>query len=152
MNQADSQAPPDAMVGDKSILERIWAKSLVRYCAVGGATFVANLGLLYAFHEWAKLSTSTAYACAVATIFVVNFYVARHLIFRSRASSPGRQALRYVLTSLVIRSLEWATFTALDARLDTWYMQLAATVQVGFFFAKFFFYRATVFRPDPDAQ
>lgn len=117
----------------------------IRYGAVSGLSFGANLGLLWILHELAGLSPTLAFAAAIVTVSLFNFLLARHYIFQAAEAAPAGQLLRYALTSGGFRGLEFVAFALIAGLSRTHYLLAATLVLAGSFLLKFLVYRKRVF-------
>lgn len=121
------------------------ARSALRYCLVGAANAVGGLTLTALLHEVAHAPEELAYAVALATLFVINFFVARHYVYEAADGGAKGQFTRFLASSASFRLLEYLGFLILHSWLGVHYLIAAPVVQVTSFVAKFLFYRAFVF-------
>ena len=127
-------------------LTRLKDHAFVRYLALGGLSFAIYLGLTAALHEIWHLDESVAFAIAVATVFVINFFLARHFVYGAAGSGDvGSQAARFLIVSLVARACEYGLFAVLHEGLGIYYLVSITLVTVISVVVKFFAYRHMVF-------
>jgi putative flippase GtrA len=96
---------------------------LVRYGGVSVLSLVLNVGGAWTLYTVVGLVPELAYAISLATIFVVNFLLFRHWVFRD-TTGPRRPARRqfgeFFATTAAFRGSEYACFLLLHSllRLD----------------------------------
>ena len=116
-----------------------------RWVGAGGFSFLLNVGLTVGLVEVARLSEEAAFAGALVLVFFVNFAIQRYVVFRSAGLPFGRQLWQFALSSVGFRVAEYAAYLGLLA-LAVDYRAATVAVLIVSFVAKFFFYRAFVFK------
>jgi putative flippase GtrA len=119
---------------------------LIRFGAVGGATFTTNIGLTAFLHQGLGISAEVAFALSLGTILIISFFACRYWIFKTGSEGdPKHQALLFLLSTLAFRGTEYLGFLLLHTVFGVHYLVAVAAILVTTFFAKFFFYRDAVF-------
>lgn len=121
---------------------------LVRYAAATAASATITLGLPILLHEVFGVADDIAVAVALAVAFIVNFVSTRVLVFRSTGRASG-ELLRFALTSLSFRGLEYLAYLALAWAGVVYYLALAIVLAVSMVL-KFLTYRSVVFNRSVD--
>lgn len=122
---------------------RSW--SFIRYCLAGGVGLVLNLVLTAAGHEIVGFGPTLSFGVALGITYVVNFLLARHLVFRAASGPLIRQVVMYGFTSLTFRLAEFLAFAALRQLTSLQYLAIAGLVLGSSFLVKFAVYRRGVF-------
>ncbi len=117
----------------------------VRYCITGVANFGINIGLTYSLHEIAGFPEELAYGSALVTVFALNFFLARHYVFSARDGCARTQFVRFLISALSVRFLEYLAFLFLHSLLGVHYLVAATMILVISFVAKFFLFSRFVF-------
>lgn len=119
--------------------------SFLRYCIAGGLGLGLNLALTALGHEVLGLGATVSFAIALASTYVFNFLLARHLVFRASSGPLFQQIWTYGLTSLSFRLLELFAFGLIQSLIDLHYLVTAVLVLGTSFVLKFAVYRRRVF-------
>ena len=119
--------------------------AVFRYALHGAASFLGNLAITFIAHEILGWSSEVAFAVAQVTLFVINFWIARHFVFRATAKDAARQFRDYAGTSLTFRLGEYLLFVFLVRLLHVPYLTAAAGSLIASFGTKFVVYRRFVF-------
>jgi putative flippase GtrA len=117
----------------------------VRFGGVGVLSYVLGIGVAALCHEVAGLPEKVAVAVSLITVLLTNFFLARLFIFKSAGSVHG-ELVRFVATSTVMRGLEYLAFLALMSVAGLGYLVAMTVAMIVSTIAKFFIYRAVVFR------
>lgn len=91
-----------------------WKKAFqpLGYLAVGGSTFLLDLGILLILHHQLHVGVALATSIAFVIAFVVNFLLNRQAIFRSTRSS-AHGFIRYISLALMNLLLTTAAVSTL---------------------------------------
>lgn len=119
-------------------------KPFIRYCLTSGISFILTFGTCTALYEFGGLDAASAGGAALVIAFIFNFLAGRYFVFQSGGDARA-QAIRYLIASLVFRSAEYAAYAALVS-VGTFYLLALFAVLAFSQMAKFFTYRAFVFR------
>ncbi len=140
-------------------IQSLWnvRREMFRFAIASGASFLGIVGGTVLLHRIAGLSQQAAYAVVLVAVFVGNFLVLRHWVYRHLDSerSAGQQLVRTAAGSLVFRSLEYLGFLGLHTVLGVHYVLAIASVTTLAFVGKFSYYRNAVFggrRAQPEAD
>jgi putative flippase GtrA len=115
---------------------------LIRFGAVGGATFATNIGLTAFLHQGVGLAAEVAFALSLGTVVIISFLACRYFIFESGSDGdPRPQALLFLLSTLTFRGAEYVAFLLLHTLFGVHYLAAVVGILITTFFAKFFFYR-----------
>lgn len=120
------------------------ASAFLRYVGLGGMTFLLYVGLTALLHEVWELPETAAFAIAIAIVYVLNFFLARHFVYDS-SGGIGTQATRFLFVSLAARACEYAAFAVLHVWLGLYYLLSIVLVTAVSVVVKFFVYRSMVF-------
>jgi putative flippase GtrA len=118
----------------------------LRYLISGGSSFAINLVVTWVMHHALGRSPEIAFATAQAVVFVANFWIARHFVFRSLSTPLRQQFTGYAATSLTFRLAEYLFFLILNSLAGIHYLAAAALSLSSSFVLKFLAYRSLVFR------
>jgi putative flippase GtrA len=119
---------------------------LIRFGAVGGATFATNIGLTAFLHQKVGIAAEVAFALSLGTVVIISFLACRYVIFETGTErDPKRQALLFLLSTLAFRGAEYLAFLLLHTLLGVHYLAAVTGILITTFFAKFFYYRGAVF-------
>lgn len=130
------------------LLSNSTAGQFARFVAVAPVSFGLNLLVTAVVHEMMGLPEEGSFAVALVTVFTFNFFVGRHVIFRSNEGDPRRQLVRYALSSGGFRLAEYLGFLIVHTGLNVHYIIAAMLVLGTSFICKFFFYGKVVFTND----
>ncbi len=123
-------------------LEKLPAVRFGLQAAVG---FPLNIGLTIGLHELAGLAEEIAFCVSLAVVFVINFLVMRHYVYRAGDGHGGRQLAGFAATSLSFRAAEYAAFLLIHTRLGVAYVPAMVGILVVSFCAKYFVFGKLVF-------
>lgn len=115
------------------------------YIATGFFSGGLNLALTWSFTELAGQDPRVSYACTLAILMVVNFFIGRHLIFGSTERRAASQFVRFVGTTGTARLLEWSLFSLLVTHTRMHYLLVSLFVLGTSFCVKYVVYRRFVF-------
>ncbi len=119
---------------------------MMRFGLLGGLSFAINVGLTVFLKEVLGATAELAFALALATVLVVNFMTCRYLVFEGASQGDRRRQLPlFVASSLVIRSLEYATFLIVHSVLGVHYLVAIVGILAVSVLMKFVFFRSVVF-------
>ena len=119
----------------------------LRYTIVGGLSFSLNIGLTMFLHEIFGVAEQIAFAIALVTVFIINFVLARQVIFNADGLIYP-QFIRFIGTSIVVRGGEYVLFLTLLSLTDVNYIIIVTFVSIISFILKFFVYKILVFKPE----
>lgn len=115
------------------------------YIATGFFSGGMNLALTWGLTELAGQDPRVSYACTLAILLVINFFIGRHLIFGSTDGGAARQFVRFAGTSGTARLLEWSLFSLLVTHTPLHYLLVTILVLGTSFCVKYVVYRRFVF-------
>jgi putative flippase GtrA len=121
---------------------------ITRYLGAGAVSYGMGIALSALFHEIAGLRQEIAVALSLVIVMTTNFWIARMLIFRATGSAHG-QFVRFALTSLIMRGIEYVSFMLLLHQLGINYLVSLTVAMVLSTCVKFFIYRTFVFGKSP---
>lgn len=119
--------------------------SFLRYCVAAALSFGANLSLTWALHSLFGTLPELAFAIALIVVILMNFFLARHYIYRVGNGCAFDQLPRYLVATLSFRAAEYAGFILLHTLLGIMYLLAAGTILATSFIVKFFVYGSKVF-------
>ncbi len=119
---------------------------LLRFGLVGLVIFAIALGLTALQHEVLGFSEELAFGITLVVVLVVGFLANRHLVFDASAGDVRRQSAHYAVASLIFRALQYLSFLALHTWLGMAYPLAITIVLWSWFFIKFFYYGARIFK------
>ena len=123
-----------------------WADwPFLRYTIVGGLSFLLNIGLTMLLHEFFGVAERVAFAIALVTVFIINFLLARRVIFNADGLIYP-QFISFVGTSIMVRGGEYTLFVTLLSFTGINYVIIVAFVSIVSFILKFFVYKTLVFK------
>lgn len=125
--------------------KRLFENTFYRYCASSAASFSANLFLTWAFHAALGLPAEAAFAIAIALVFCMNFFMARHFVYRAGAGPVLDQLSMFLIATVGFRFTEYIAFLVLHSLFDVMYLVAAGAVLATSFVIKFFFFGSKVF-------
>jgi putative flippase GtrA len=97
-------------------------RSGTRYLLLGGLSSALTVGLTVWLHEWVGLAEELAVPATYGVVLLNNFLWFRYFVFDAQHHPVGRQATRFVLSSLGFRGVEYAGFLALHTWLGWPYL------------------------------
>jgi putative flippase GtrA len=119
---------------------------LIRFGAVGAGTFTTNIVLTGLLHQKVGLPAEVAFALSLGTVLIISFFACRHVIFEAGSEGdPKHQALLFLLSTLAFRGAEYLAFLLMHSVFGVHYLVAVTGILLTTFFAKFFYYRDTVF-------
>lgn len=113
---------------------------------MSGVSFVVNLGLTHGLHEVLGASAELAFLISLATVMVMNFLACRYFIFDAREGDFRGQAVRFLMSALLFRGVEYLAFLVIHTWLGVHYLLAIAGVLGASFVTKFLFFGRFVFR------
>ena len=117
---------------------------LGRYFALGAVGFGLGIFLSWNFHENLNLSEPLSVGLSVVILFFFNFFTARTIVFKER-NNLLKQAVRFLVVSLSMRSLEYSVFLLLFYKAEIYYLISYTTSIALVFVLKYFVYKNVVF-------
>ncbi len=127
-------------------------RSPARFLVLSGLSFTLNLAVTAALHEGAGLGADASFACALATVFLVNFALMRRYVFPGGSRPLVPQLVGFGLSSLAFRGLEFAGFLLLHSVLELAYLLAAAATLSLSFATKYVYYNAWLFAREPGGR
>ncbi len=115
-------------------------KQLFKFLLQALISFCLNFSVLIFMKEVAGLPPQYAYAVALLTVLVTNFFLCRYFVFEGRQGHPLTQGGVFVVSSIVFRAAEFSAYYLLLRILEVPYWLLFFPVQGGSFLVKFFWY------------
>jgi len=103
----------------RPLVERLWARSEIRYLVVGGLCFLADIAFLWLLHDVARLPLAIATPIAFLGSFAVTYTLQRVLAFNSDAAvapSVLRYAILVAFNTVAVTAIVWAV----DAAIGSW--------------------------------
>jgi len=91
----DTASSVDSQDTTKSLVNRIYKNSVLRYLAVGGTSFIVDFGLLYFFHEVLGVRLWISTGVAFLASFLFNFTFQKIFAFSSKSHS-GWSLVKYL--------------------------------------------------------
>lgn len=126
------------------------ARQGVRFLVLSAVSFTLNLGLTVGLARFAGLHPPTAFAIALATVFVVNFLIMRFFVYRAHRTPWWTQFARYAPSALLFRFAEQRVFSWVHDQAWVAYPLAVTAVLAASTVVKFFYWGAVVFtRPRP---
>jgi putative flippase GtrA len=118
--------------------------TMVRYFLLGAFGFGLGILLSWNFHENLNLSEPLSVGLSVVILFFFNFFMAREMVFKER-NNLLKQAARFLVISLLMRSLEYGVFLLLFYKAEIYYLISYTTSIALIFVLKYFAYKKIVF-------
>lgn len=118
---------------------------LLRFGALGAASFVVNLGITMTLHDFIGVTAEVAYAVALCTVMVMNFMICRHFVFDARGGSFKAQALQFLVGACMFRGAEYVAFLVFHTLLGLQYVAAIILVQLLAFLGKFVYFSRGAF-------
>jgi putative flippase GtrA len=112
---------------------------------VSAGSFLLNLGLTATLHELLGVREETAFAVALATVFVTNFLCLRYFVFRAGEASLTRQMTLFGLSTLGFRGLEYVFFLGLHTWLGVFYPVAIVVTLVTSLLVKYVWFKRIIF-------
>lgn len=122
-------------------------RKLAAYGGMSALSFAVNLGLTVFLHEVVRAPAEAAYAAALVVVFVMNFMISRHMVFRAASGDPVRQGVVFLVSALSFRGVEYLLFLLLHTVLGVWYVAAVIGISVPMTLVKFVFHGKVVFVP-----
>lgn len=94
-------------------LGRFSLKEVGRYLFLGCAIYGGSLILMYGLTELCRLGELAAYALVQLVIGCTGFLIARRWVFQAHGGQLGRQARRFLASSVSFRLLNFALYSLL---------------------------------------
>lgn len=112
------------------------------------ASFVLGYLLTFILHEGMRVSAEGAYALAILTCSVLNFFGCRHYVFRGTKGTILFEAAKFFPAILVFRAVEVVLFSQLNRILENYHLAYVATALISTM-CKFVISRLIVFNRSP---
>ena len=116
-------------------------KALFRFFQLGCVSFVTNLGLTLALHEWGQVSEEAAFAIGLAVVLVLNFVVMRWYIYEAQTGTISQQFGLYLCSAGAFRAAEYGAFLVWHTWWGSDYRLAMVGIMVISAGLKFFYYR-----------
>ena len=97
-------------------------KEIIRFCIVGGATFVLDYGLLFVFTEYCRISYLYSAAISFLVAVAVNYWLCVRYVFFADGIIGWQRQLLFVGSSIVGLFLNQACMYAFVELLGMYYM------------------------------
>ena len=120
-------------------------RSFLRYILISVLSFVGTIGLTILLTEEVSVPEENAYAIALITVFLMNFFFMRNYIYVSKGKNITEQFALYILSAAGFRGLEFLSFLVIHTWLGVQYQIGIICIQSGSFLFKFYYYRSVVF-------
>ncbi|MCV2875546.1 GtrA family protein [Rhodobacteraceae bacterium XHP0102] len=134
-----------SLIDQNSLWLRARRSSLSRYLIVGGWSYIVVTTVTWALHELSGITEEGAFAAGILLALMFNVVLLKIFVFRSE-KGYWETGSRFVLTSMVIRGIEFSLFWALLHHVGIYYL-LASTVAMFIgATAKYLFLRAFIYR------
>jgi len=117
-----------------------------RFALLSGLSFVVNLSMTFALHEWIGLSSLIAVPIAMACVTTMNFAALRWFVFGHDGRGVWRQFVGFVGSIAGFRLVEYAAFALIHGVFGSPYLTTYAAILVASLIGKFLLLRGTVFR------
>lgn len=94
-----------------SLLRRVWSNGVFRYLFVGGACFLADLGLLWIMHALLGVPLVIATPVAFLLSFAITYFSQRYFAFQSEstlAPSVARYTTLVAFNTVATTGIVWA--------------------------------------------
>lgn len=123
----------------RSVL-RETASEIIRFGIATGLSAIVSLGLPITLHELFGVDQRLAVGISQATVLAMNFLTLRLFVFRS--SGPVRtHVVRYAVSAVVFRGLEYASFLVLFEVIHLFYVTALVVTLFASTLTKFIWYR-----------
>lgn len=119
-------------------------KQAVRFAAASGASALLSLGIPIVLREGFGVPANTAVAVGFVTVFCVNFFTSRRIVFRSSGGSRADFA-RFCIASAAFRGAEYGAFLILNDVLRVPYVAALVGILGVSAVTKFFVFRRYVY-------
>lgn len=116
-----------------------------RMGVISAGSLVLGYALTVALHEGLGMPAEWAYALAVLTCSVLNFFGARHYVFRGRKGPLFLEATKFFPSILLFRAMEIVLFSTLNRLLDNYHFAYLSTTAISAM-AKFLVSRMFIFK------
>lgn len=146
MDPADPTATELPRAGVVSKLRRLEQHSAVRFVLQAAVGFPLNIALTVLFHEVVGLHEELAFFASLAIVFVINFMIMRHYVYRAQDGHRGGQMVRFACTSASFRAIEYLAFLVVHTALNAPYLPAMIGILITSFVAKYFVFKRLVFR------
>jgi len=118
-----------------------------RYFALGVFGYGLGILLSWNFHDNLNLSEPISVGLSVIILFFFNFFMARAMVFKEQ-NNLLKQAARFLIVALLMRSMEYSVFLLLFYKVDIYYL-ISYTISIALIFMlKYFVYKNIVFTAD----
>jgi len=124
-----------------------WEKIVIQitgFGVFGVVSMFLNLAVTITLHEIFLIAANKAYPFGLGTAILVNFYLCRNVLFKSKGD-PGRQLAIFVASSLFFRGLEYSVFLIQEVTINLPYILAILLIQGTSFLIKFWYYKRFVF-------
>jgi putative flippase GtrA len=128
-------------------MARLYNSTALRFLLLGAFSFSCNLAIPAILHEVFGIKATEAFAAALVTVFITNFYASRKLVFPGIHRSVTSQGAMFLFSSLGFRGSEYLGFLWLHLYLRMPYLLAITLILTVSFTVKYVFYKNVVFRP-----
>jgi putative flippase GtrA len=108
---------------------------------MSGLSFLVNSGLTIFVHEILGAPTEFAFALALLTVFIMNFYLLRYYVYQGADNPAGQQFLEYASSAISFRGLEYLSFLLLHTWFDYEYKLVLVSILLISSIVKFLWYQ-----------
>jgi len=85
-------------------------KKAFRFLQLSGLSFLVNFGITVIGHEILGVPAEVAFALALITVFVMNFYMLRYYVYQGIDEPAVRQFIKYAGSAVSFRGFEYLFF------------------------------------------
>jgi len=119
-----------------------------RYFVWSAISFALNFGLNVFLFECLGLNAPLSFVLAFCVIFVLNFFASKSWIFSDSTVPFGKQAKRFILSTVIFRFSEFVVFLLIyPALVETHKLAVLAVLSISFVL-KYFVSRFYIFNND----
>lgn len=123
-------------------------RRLGKYLIIGVSGTVLGIFISWNLHENFDLSEPLSVGLSVTILYFIYFYMMRIFVFKAR-NSLLKQALRFLIVSFAMRSLEYGVFLLLFYTTEIYYLISYTASITLIFILKYFVHKHLVFSADP---
>jgi putative flippase GtrA len=124
---------------------------LARYFLLGGVSFGLGILLSWNFHENLQLSQPVSVAITLVILFILNFFMARSLIFRN-PHNILEQVIKFTMISLSTRATDYILFLILFYVFNIHYLFSYMISVAAIYFPKYLLYKNVVFKSNKSGE
>ena len=122
-------------------------RRLARYFMIGVTGSGFGIFISWNLHENLNLSEPISVGISVAILYILYFFMVRTFVFKSH-NKLLKQALRYLIVSFVMRTLEYSVFLLLFYTTEIYYLMSYTASIALIFIVKYFVHKHIVFKAD----